>query len=434
MAAGDNPDGWRLVAGQGGVVFESRSSSALARLHGSLPVAVGALVLGLLAVPSIRYRRRRAEAAASLAGAAAAVPLLLQGEEFSAALGLVFAIGMPVVWLWRWEVHVSAVRLALLVLGLAAAGGTVIARHSVPDLYAQFAELADSVRLSLGVAVVVMALAPAMLTNIRRLGGLRAVDVACVVAAGVVVALVVVLFQAALPIVIAVLLLAVLVYPRWRGAASALIDRLLVADLRERTSLEASEFERARLARDLHDAPLQELSGVIRRIESSEARGEAEPLRRIADQLRTLATDLHPPVLDDLGLVPAIEFIAAERVAEGLPVDLDLINQTGYIRAQRPPEDVEVALFRVVQEALRNAAEHSNATRVRLSGTIAPDRIELEVGDDGIGLSAESLVAASKRGRLGIPSMRRRLAAVGGTLELAGCEPTGLSVKIRWSS
>lgn len=125
--------------------------------------------------------------------------------------------------------------------------------------------------------------------------------------------------------VVGAALLAVLVHRRSRGAAMQVIDQLFVAPIRERASLAAAEAEKVRLARHIHDEPLQILSGVIRRLEVQPvAPDEIEALRETAQRLREVAVELNPPVLEDLGLGPALSHLVDQATARaGIPVALD---------------------------------------------------------------------------------------------------------------
>jgi signal transduction histidine kinase len=293
--------------------------------------------------------------------------------------------------------------------------------------------LAGSLRFALLAAVGGGLAVPAMIGSFRRRGGLRTIDLTAGVLGTVLITGVGLLTPTWLPVAVGAVILGIVLYPRWRAGLGGLIDHFVVAELRERASLDATEQERARLARDLHDVPLQELSGVIRRMEvRPELQGETGPLRQIADELRAMATALRPPVLEDLGLAPALETLASHD-ASAIHVRTSIDNQAGYRPSGRAPLEVEVAIFRAAQEAVRNAETHSRGTLVTVSGSVASSRIVIDVDDDGVGLSDDMAAAATRRGRLGLSSMRRRMASIGGTLDLVRVDPTGLSVRIRWS-
>jgi signal transduction histidine kinase len=314
------------------------------------------------------------------------------------------------------------------------AAAWVWARTSSPELYGSI----DRLRIGVGylVAVSVVAVAPGMISTrwLRSWRGLRAVDVA--VASALATLLTAIHFLGASPLAVTGLigLLGLALYSRWRNAVAHHLDRLFLGDLRERASLDAIETERSRLARDLHDEPLQQLAGVIKRLETRpETAPESDLLRDVADQLRAVATDLHPPVLDDLGLVPAIEFIAA-RIREDSVVTVDVQADAGYHVAGRPPAAVELAIFRIVQEALTNAVYHSRSAGVRIHGIVSSDHIEISIVDGGVGLTPRLVSQAMRDGRLGLASMRRRAEAIDGDLDIRGKAREGTTVTIRWSA
>lgn len=219
-----------------------------------------------------------------------------------------------------------------------------------------------------------------------------------------------------------------------RRTVGRALDGLLLADMRDRTSIRATEEERARLARDLHDAPLQELAGVIQRLELvPEARGEGDRLRAVASQLRAVATDLHPPVLDDLGLVAALKFLGDHPPVGGSSaIEVSVEGQPGLRAEQRPPPDVELAAFRIIQEGLANALRHSGAQVVRVRGRVGRDHIFVVVEDDGWGMSSGTRLEALQRGRMGLDSMHTRAEAAGAVLRIQSVPGAGTTVEFEW--
>ncbi len=140
-----------------------------------------------------------------------------------------------------------------------------------------------------------------------------------------------------------------------------------------------------------------------------------------------------PPVLDDLGLVPALE--AAVREAAGaMEVRMEVANETGYTRSERPPSEVELAIYRIVQEASTNAVRHSGGESVVVKGIVGRTRIELDVVDDGVGIEDVRVEAAMRAGHLGVASMRRRAEAIDAQFEHARWDPRGTRVSVRWSA
>ena len=207
------------------------------------------------------------------------------------------------------------------------------------------------------------------------------------------------------------------------SAATAVSTAQSVERDRLRHAMEASEEERKRWARELHDETLQGLGGL--RVGLSAALREEDPevLRRhvgsaveqIAGEiqnLRSIITDLRPAALDQLGLRPALEALV-HRVAsvEGLEVDtyLDLPDSLGAT--------LDTAVYRLVQEALTNVAKHARATGVRVAVRQEGATIAIEVADDGRGFDPTAASAG-----FGVHGMRERIALVGGTLDIVSGE------------
>lgn len=198
---------------------------------------------------------------------------------------------------------------------------------------------------------------------------------------------------------------------------------------RARSRLSAMERERVAIAGDLHMEALPELAAVIRSVEGGMDHADAAArLRSVADELRELMTERRLTVLEELGLVPALEWLA-ERVEERTNVTVELDIQ-GDGAARVPPE-VELHVYRIAQQALDNALVHGRPTRIRISIDIATDRLGLNVVDDGAGISPEAERRALRAGRLGIADMRQRAAAIGGVFSVLGHE-TGTMVAFRW--
>jgi two-component system NarL family sensor kinase len=224
----------------------------------------------------------------------------------------------------------------------------------------------------------------------------------------------------------------VLALPRVRNSVGRRLHDLVLADIREQAKAEAVEGERARLARELHDVPLQQLVAVLRRLELVPgAEAEVVHLQKVVDEIREVAIDLRPPVLDDLGLAAGLDFLADETATLTVPVIVDLDDQTGFDPARRPPEDVELAMYRIAQEAVLNSVRHAEPSAVLITGSIEPDAIDLRISDDGTGLTPRRLKAATSKGRIGLASMRRRAQAIGAELSIDGREG-GTVVRVQW--
>ena len=135
-------------------------------------------------------------------------------------------------------------------------------------------------------------------------------------------------------------------------------------------------------------------------------------LDQIEDRIRRISHELRPTILDDLGLVPAIEFLA-DGISQrwGIPVTVH-----GSVDGNLPLT-VETALYRAAQEALTNVARHAQATQADVTLEQSPELITCSVRDDGHGFDP-ALVATKGRQGLGLVEIRERMAALGGTLRL----------------
>jgi two-component system, NarL family, sensor histidine kinase UhpB len=196
-------------------------------------------------------------------------------------------------------------------------------------------------------------------------------------------------------------------------------------------ALHAQEEERARVARDLHDEVNQSLTGLLLRLEAvREAappalEGELAETKALANQAMTellsLARQLRPTALDDLGLVAAIGG-QVERLGRG-EIDARLEVEGEFADLG---DDAQLVVYRVAQEALSNAARHSRAERIGVGLRRAGDGVELDVSDDGRGFAFEE----SERG-LGIAGMRERALLLGGDLTIESRPGRGTTVSLR---
>ena len=137
-------------------------------------------------------------------------------------------------------------------------------------------------------------------------------------------------------------------------------------------------------------------------------------LDQIEDRLRRISHELRPTILDDLGLVPAIEFLA-----EGISQRWGIAVTVRGTVARGLPQTVETALYRAVQEGLTNVARHAQATQAEVTLSQSPERITCTVRDDGRGVDVAEAAANQGRRGLGLVEIRERMAALGGTLHLA---------------
>jgi signal transduction histidine kinase len=188
----------------------------------------------------------------------------------------------------------------------------------------------------------------------------------------------------------------------------------------------AAAPEGARLAADIHDDALQELTLLVRRLEASGDTEGAELGRTVADKLRAICGDLRLPILDDLGVGPALDWLVLriERLAGG-EVRLERADDT------RHSPDVELAIFRVAQEALANAVKHGKPPIVvRYRSTTAG--ISLAVDDAGPGIAEDAPDSAEKDGRFGLLNMAQRAEQIGAILDVRRWPGGGTHVALEW--
>jgi signal transduction histidine kinase len=207
-----------------------------------------------------------------------------------------------------------------------------------------------------------------------------------------------------------------------------------------RQTISAQEDERRRLARELHDETAQTIAALSIALDRTRDGLHAADLEAIAQighakelssrllaETRRLILGLRPTVLDDMGLMPAIRWYAESHLGEeGIEV-----NTEAVLPAQRLPAHVEVALFRIVQEALANVGKHAQAHHVDLR-LIQDDReIRVIVADDGIGFNvAGALSRTGPTESVGLMGMQERARLLGGRLEVQSDDGAGTTVRV----
>jgi signal transduction histidine kinase len=216
------------------------------------------------------------------------------------------------------------------------------------------------------------------------------------------------------------------------SAATAVHTARSVAQERLEHSLEASEHERSRWARELHDETLQALGGLQLLLAS--ARREEDTKKRdalidsasehIATEIRTLRnliTELRPAELDEIGLESALEALAERRSRDGalrVSVNVDL----GEAQQRLAPQ-VESTIYRVVQEALTNVAKHAEADQVDVRVGVINGSVDLTVADDGTGFDPR----AAPKG-WGLVGMKERIELMSGSLEFDSKPGAGTTI------
>jgi two-component system sensor histidine kinase UhpB len=245
-------------------------------------------------------------------------------------------------------------------------------------------------------------------------------------------------------------------WDRLEADAATIRDKTAQAERLAAQVIWAQEEERRRVARELHDEAGQALTAMIIGLERGLAsmpetyatdlpiqpRQLISNLRDLAvqtlDEVRKLALELRPAVLDDLGLVAALrQYVRATEARTGLAARMSVVGfgvregdeaaTAGDEPGERLPAEVETALFRIAQEALTNAIRHAHANSVEVRLRRTAEAVTLEVRDDGIGLPA---TAAQPGEHLGMFGMRERARLLGGEFQAMPVSPRGTLVRV----
>ncbi len=192
----------------------------------------------------------------------------------------------------------------------------------------------------------------------------------------------------------------------------------------------AREEERKHIAREIHDQLGQQLTGLKMQLnflfragqaDAADQRAVEEQVEAAIRSVRNIATELRPGVLDSLGLIAAIEWLAHEFE------DKHRIACVAQLQEFQCDEATATTVFRVAQEALTNVARHAHATEVRIQLARVEDSLYLEILDNGSGMFASDF---SKPGHFGLAGMRERAILAGGTLSLEPALPEGTRLQL----
>jgi signal transduction histidine kinase len=199
-------------------------------------------------------------------------------------------------------------------------------------------------------------------------------------------------------------------------------------------TLDAREQEARRIGRELHDQAGQLLASLHFALEEvgsqlePAARDRIPQLRSMVDdveqQLRRISHEMRPPILDDLGLVPALDFMA-----RGLARRAGVIVSVDGTRVRVSPE-IETNLYRIAQEALNNVARHSRATHAWVQVQVRSGEATLEVRDDGCGFVVDEVLGRKGERGIGFLGMQERVDALGGRLRVESAPQSGTLVRV----
>jgi two-component system sensor histidine kinase UhpB len=188
-----------------------------------------------------------------------------------------------------------------------------------------------------------------------------------------------------------------------------------------RRALGAQEAERRRIASGLHDEVGQVLTGVLLRLDDDETK---EAVRQALDEVRRIARELRPEMLEQLGLVSALTELSRKFA------DSSGVRVERHFASSLPPlsDDAELAVYRVAQESLTNIARHADATRVEITLQPGAESVVLRVADDGRGIPVPDAFAVNGHG--GLRGMRERALLVGGALAVKPSSQGGVEVRL----
>lgn len=202
----------------------------------------------------------------------------------------------------------------------------------------------------------------------------------------------------------------------------------------------AEEEERKRIALELHDEAIQELIVLSRQLDLLDSRSQElspenslllkESRRQTGDiiqSLRQLSQDLRPATLDRLGLTPAVGYFASEMTkSSGIVTKVNVVGNE-----RRLPEEAELMLFRITQEALRNVWRHSQATKVEIYMEFSEQKIKVLISDDGKGFfMSDTRKDLAKDGKLGLAGMQERARLINGQLSIQSTPGKGTDITI----
>jgi PAS domain S-box-containing protein len=201
------------------------------------------------------------------------------------------------------------------------------------------------------------------------------------------------------------------------------------------------EEDRKRLAADLHDEFGQQLTGLhfgVEALLSSLPAEAAQPramcaevmhmIEGLAEGIRQISSDLRPDMLDHLGLIPTLQWYCEEfaRRVPGMRVEFSAV---GFAVKRRLDPRLEIVLYRIVQEALNNAAKYAQAGLVSVQLINSHPRVILVIKDDGVGFDPAQPRDGRRRGGIGLIGMRERVASVGGTIEIRSQPGKGAMIR-----
>lgn len=220
------------------------------------------------------------------------------------------------------------------------------------------------------------------------------------------------------------------------------IEQLQVREHMGQEILRAQEIERKRMAGALHDGPVQDLANLVVQLElherlylsnhHPEAQNSFSSLKSIArgcmGEMRRIIYDLNPMTLDDLGLVPTVKNVLDNLTTQtGIETDFYLLGLETRLASQ-----IEVTVFRIIQESLNNSRKHANPQRIEVTIEFMPQYINAEISDDGVGFNLKEIEEKLKSGgHYGLLSMQNRAQLLNGVVRIQTNPGQGTRVFVR---
>ncbi len=205
----------------------------------------------------------------------------------------------------------------------------------------------------------------------------------------------------------------------------------------------AQELERKHVSQDLHDSIGGKLTAIKYSLEKirSEIKEEPNPIQRSVEDVLSIVHDtidetqriyrnLHPSILDDLGLCAALRSLCREAMEVYSNITIE--NHSEIVE-DRIPESLKILIYRILQETLNNVTKHSQADKIMVSLTQPKNQIELIVIDNGKGFDLDSIIGDDSRKRgLGLDSIRERTKLFNGTLDIRSAPGEGTTIRATW--
>ncbi|WP_051688132.1 sensor histidine kinase [Desulfofalx alkaliphila] len=202
----------------------------------------------------------------------------------------------------------------------------------------------------------------------------------------------------------------------------------------------AREEERLSIARELHDSTIQSLIAILHQTERFLEKNKhfdmsstrfllqlMEQIKAVIQDVRQLSSNLRPSILDHLGLIPSLEYII-DKFTKNYNIEINLMVTGRQLRFQN---EVEVSIFRIVQEALQNVVKHSKATKVEVKFKFDNKITKLFIEDNGVGIeNISSIDELPRLGKLGLAGMCERVELFGGELVIDSTLGKGTKISV----